>query len=167
MKDNALSQSEKPASKHLRIPADPVHRILVVEDDPDIRRLNTEVLIHYGYEVDAAEDGALAWEALTTQGYDLMVTDNNMPNMTGVQLLKKLHGARMALPVIMATGFEPKWEFTQNPLIVPTAMLLKPYTVAELLGAVRAVLRATNNPDEPVVPPLYAQSQPLPNRLQL
>ena len=165
MKDNALLQPGKPAGKHLRIQPDPVHRILVVEDDADIRRLNSEVLIHYGYEVDAAGDGALAWEALTNQSYDLMITDNVMPNLTGVDLLKKMHGARMALPVIMATGIEPKREFTQNPLIVPAVILLKPYTVAELLGAVRAVLRATNNPDEPVVPPRCAPSQPLPNRL--
>ena len=167
MTNTAILKSEKPAHKHFRVQADPNHRILVVEDDADIRRLNTEVLVHYGYDVDAAEDGELAWAALMTQEYHLMITDNNMPKVTGVELLKKMHGARMALPVIMATGEEPKWEFTQNPLIVPAAMLLKPYTVAELLGTVRSVLRATVNPDEPIVPPLYQHSPPFPNRLKL
>lgn len=167
MINTATLKSEKPAHKHIRLRSDPIHRILVVEDDAEIRRLNTEVLIHYGYDVDAAEDGELAWAALTTRNYDLMITDNNMPNVTGVELLMKMLGARMALPVIMATGIEPKWEFAQNPLIVPAAVLLKPYTVAELLGTVRSVLRATVNPDEPIVPPLYKHSPPLPNRLEL
>ncbi len=167
MTNTAILKSEQTAHQHFRVQPDPIQRILVVEDDADIRRLNTEVLSHYGYDVDAAEDGELAWAALTTQDYDLMITDNNMPKVTGVELLKRMHGARMALPVIMATGMEPKWEFAQNPLIVPAAVLLKPYTVAELLGTVRSVLRATANPDEPIVPPLYQHSPPFPNRLEL
>jgi DNA-binding response OmpR family regulator len=167
MRNTASLKSEKPAHKHLRVQTDPIQRILVAEDDADIRRLNTEVLIHYGFEVDAAEDGELAWAALTTQEYDLLITDNNMPKVTGVELLKKMHGARMALPVIMATGIEPKSEFARNPLIVPAALLLKPYTIAELLGTVRSVLHATANPGEFIMPPLYKHSPPLSNHLEL
>jgi len=48
----------------LALPTKPPHRILVVEDDTDIRQLNTEVIIGAGYQVDAAEDGAVAWDAL-------------------------------------------------------------------------------------------------------
>ena len=167
MTNAAILKSEDTSRKHFRVQADPIHRILMVEDDGDIRRINTEALVHYGYDVDVAEDGEIAWAALTTMDYDLMITDNNMPKLTGVQLLKKLHGARMALPVIMATATEPKWEFTHNPLIVPAAMLLKPYTIAELLSTVRSVLRATVNPDEAIVPPLTQDSPPFPNRLEL
>src|SRR5258706_16426352 len=66
-------------------------RILVVEDDPLLRLLNTETLMDAGYQVDAAEDGAAAWAALQRFDYDLLITDHDMPNVTGVGLLKKIH----------------------------------------------------------------------------
>lgn len=163
----AIQEADSPETLRLEIQTSSPHRILVVDDDDDIRSLNTEVLINYGYDVDAAEDGELAWTALTTQDYDLMITDNNMPKVTGVQLLKKMHRARMTLPVIMATGIEPRSELAQNPLIIPAAMLLKPYTVTELLDTVRLVLNATANPIEFIMPPLYVHSPPLANRLEL
>ncbi|MFZ1072398.1 MAG: response regulator [Verrucomicrobiia bacterium] len=143
MKDKINLQVVEPAGAPLLLETNPPQRILVVEDDVDIRRLNAEVLIHSGYEVEAAADGAAAWHALCADSYDLMITDNNMPKLTGVDLLKKLRSARMALPVIMATGILPKEEFTRHPWLQPEAMLLKPYTVEELLGTVSKVLRAT------------------------
>jgi two-component system response regulator AtoC len=109
----------------------------VVEDEPDILCLNSEILTGSGYHVDAAADGAAAWEALQLKDYQLLITDNEMPKVSGVDLLKKLRAARMALPVIMATGTLPYEEFTQHPEIQPTAVLLKPYTVVDLLGMVK------------------------------
>jgi len=123
----------------------PPHRILVVDDDVSLRQFSTELLTRSGYKVDDAEDGAAAWEALSADSYDLMITDNAMPHLTGVQLLKKLHATRMALPVIMATGQLPEEEFTQYPWLQPAATLLKPYTVEKLLGTVRVVLRAVGS----------------------
>lgn len=115
-------------------------RILVVEDDADIRSLNTEVLIRHGYHVDTAEDGAEAWGALKARSYDLVVTDNQMPLMTGIELLKVLRAARMDLPVIMATGVVPQAEFNRHPWLRPAALVLKPYTIDDLLVAVLEVL---------------------------
>ena len=76
-------------------PARAAHRLLVVDDDISLRQLSAELLSHSGYEVDAAEDGAAAWEALGAESYDLMITDNKMPNLSGVELLKKLYAAHM------------------------------------------------------------------------
>jgi DNA-binding response OmpR family regulator len=112
----------------------------VVEDDGDIRRLNTEALTHHGYRVDAAQDGAVAWDTLQLNGYDLMVTNNEMPNVTGIDLLKKLHAARRVVPVIMATRALPVDELAQHPWLQPAAMLIKPYTIGELVLTVREVL---------------------------
>src|ERR1039457_4461243 len=72
-----ISQADDPAHAPLRPELNPRQRILVVEDDPDIRRLNTEVLSYFGYQVDAAEDGEAAWDALRQNNYDLIVTDND------------------------------------------------------------------------------------------
>lgn len=126
-------------------PPGPLRRILVVEDDGDIRQLNTEALTHYGYHVDAAQDGATAWDTLQLNGYDLMVTNNEMPNITGVDLLKRLHAARRVVPVIMAAGALPVDEFTRCPWLQPAVVLLKPYTIGELVLTVREVLRVAGD----------------------
>jgi two-component system alkaline phosphatase synthesis response regulator PhoP len=111
--------------------------------------------------VDAAEDGAVAWDTLQLNGYDLMVTDNSMPRVSGVDLLKKLQTARMPMPVIMATGSVPEEEFAQNPGIQPAATLLKPYTIAELLETVKDVLHAAAGARAQLTLPLPNwQSQP-------
>ncbi|MFZ0825811.1 MAG: response regulator [Verrucomicrobiia bacterium] len=126
----------------------PPQRLLVVEDDISIRQLSTEFLSHSGYEVDAAEDGAAAWEALGTESYDLMITDNEMPNLTGIELLEKLYAIHMNLPVIMASGTMPDEEFALCPWLQPAATLLKPYTFKKLLGTVESVMRESYSPGE-------------------
>ena len=116
------------------------HRILVVEDERDLRQITAEVLIDAGFQVDVAEDGAAAWSALQLSKYDLLITDQLMPKVSGVELLKKIHAARMTLPVIMATGYLPTWEFALHTWLQPVKMLLKPYSFEKLLGMVKNVL---------------------------
>ena len=142
MKQNHLSQISWPAAARSLSYPHPACRILVVDDEPLIRQLNTEILLDAGYQVDVADDGAVAWEALRLYNYDLLVTDNDMPNMSGVGLLQKLHAAHLSVPVIMATGTWPHAELKQQPWLQIEAQLLKPYTIAELLGTVRNVLHA-------------------------
>jgi len=144
MNESMISQIAEPVGEPQQHYANASKRILVVDDDEDIRRLNTEVLSCSGYEVDAAEDGSVAWDALQSSSYDLLVTDNGMPKVSGLELLKRLRSARMALPVIMATGKLPQEEFALHPWLHPEATLLKPYTVAELLGKVREILNSSD-----------------------
>jgi len=118
-------------------------RILVAEDNDEIRWLNTEVLSDNGYHVDAAADGAVAWSILQRKSYHLLITDNVMPKMSGVDLLRKLHAVDKTVPVIMATGQLPHVEFSLHPWIRPIATLLKPYTPEEMLRTVEHVLRYT------------------------
>lgn len=144
MKDNQILPTCDPALRD-RVPlqsqSNPLHHILVVEDDTSIRQLIAAMLKRSGYAVDAAKDGAAAWEALNADSYDLLITDNSMPKVTGVELLKKLRAARMELPVIMATGVLPEVEFARYPWLQPAATLLKPYTAVEMLRTVKKVLR--------------------------
>jgi len=90
-----------------------------------------------------------------------------MPKVTGVELLKKLRAARMALPVIMATGILPTEEFTRYPWLQPEATLIKPYTANELLAKVRNVLHGIDTTHIQIAPPASLQGRPLPNRLLL
>jgi DNA-binding response OmpR family regulator len=150
MKDKAgLPEGEPtnaPLPRHTRLP----HRILVVDDEVNTRRLNATVLAQAGYHVDEAADGAAGFEALQTGNYDLVITDNLMPKVTGVEMLKKLRAAHMALPVIMASGAFPTMEFARHPWLQPDAMLLRPYTVEKLLNTVEIVLRVADNPRDEI-----------------
>jgi DNA-binding response OmpR family regulator len=119
-------------------------RILVVEDDISVRQLTTEMLVRCGYEVDIAPDGAVGWEALQSKSYDLLITDNLMPKLTGIGMLKKLHAARMKLPVVMATALLPESEFVLHPWLQAIPTLIKPFSVAELLTTVEKALSATD-----------------------
>jgi DNA-binding response OmpR family regulator len=148
MKVNKISQSPEMARAPVQSQTNPPRRILVVEDEPEIRRINAMALHRAGYHVDTAEDGIVAWEALGGSHYDLMITDNNMPNLTGMQLLRRMHAARRVLPFIMATGNMPEEEFAKYPWFQPAATVLKPYAIEELLAAVKKVLFETEGSAE-------------------
>jgi DNA-binding response OmpR family regulator len=128
----------------------PPYRVLVVDDDDGLRQLNTEVLQQSGYVVDSAEDGDVAWGNLQQHSYDLLITDQKMARVSGIELLKKLRAARMELPVVMVTGTMPEAELALHPWLQPAAVLLKPYTIPELLGVVRDVLYAAECPREQI-----------------
>ena len=121
--------------------ASPPRRILVVDDDICNRQIITEMLMQCGYEVDPAVDGAAGWEALQAKAYDLLITDNFMPKVTGLEMVKLLRGRSATLPVIMATGAVPTDELQRHPWLKISAFLLKPYGVGQLLRTVRQVLR--------------------------
>ena len=162
-KSPALPQGSDGGSEN----ANSVLRILVVDDEPHIRQLCAEVLTCSGYQVDTAEDGATAWDRLQDNCYDLLVTDNNMCRLTGIGLIKKLRAARMALPVIMISGEMPTDELNRHPWLRIDAALLKPFTVDELVGTVRGVLRVTESIREPSALPPRWQSQPSADSLRL
>jgi DNA-binding response OmpR family regulator len=133
--------SEKVAmpSQNQTSPPRRIH-ILVVDDDKDTRQLSVDVLVGSGYDVEAAKDGTAGWEALQADNYDLVVTDNKMPRMTGIEMIGKLRSARMAVPVIMATSHLPVHEFTSKPWLKPDATLERPFSVDDLLATVKKVL---------------------------
>jgi DNA-binding NtrC family response regulator len=128
-------------------------RILVVDDDADIRHLNASVLKASGYEVATAVDGDAAWAILDSQCYDLLVTDHSMPKLTGIELLNELHVAGKSLPSILVSGDLPTAELRRHPWLRISATLLKPYTATELLGTVRQVLQVAAETREPEAPP--------------
>jgi DNA-binding response OmpR family regulator len=127
------------------VPGNPTQRILVVEDDVAIRRLNAQVLVGSGYEVAAAEDGAAGWEALHANNFDLLITDHDMPRLSGLELVKKVRSARMTLPVILASGSLHTEELARHPWLQLAATLLKPFSPRQLLETVKTVLSAADS----------------------
>jgi DNA-binding response OmpR family regulator len=168
MKGNELLQTVEPASAPLRRPTHfSPPRILVVDEDSDLRLLYTEALVRPGYHVDAAEDGAAALKALRVNNYNLLITEHSLPTLTGVELVRTLRAARMALPVIMAAARLPVHELARNPSLQPVAVLPKPFYLSQLLETVRVVLRATVSPREQIALLPDWPSQPSAAGLQL
>jgi DNA-binding response OmpR family regulator len=118
------------------------NRILFVDDNIEVREAVPKVLARSGYHVDVAEDGEAGWEAMQASRYDLLITDHKMPKLTGVELVKKLRFARMELPVILASAALPVEALDRDPSLQIAAVLLKPFTVDELLETVRTILGA-------------------------
>jgi CheY-like chemotaxis protein len=123
------------------------HRVLVVDDNSDVRQLTVDVLVGSGYDVDAAQDGAAGWEAIQARGYDLVITDNQMPRMTGIEMIEKLRSACIISRVIMATGHLPVFEFARKPWLKPDAALQRPFSNDELLATVKKVLHTDEGDD--------------------
>jgi CheY-like chemotaxis protein len=119
-------------------------RVLVVDDEPALRRLLTELFSTEGYRVSAASDGAQALERLPHFRPDVVVLDLTMPVMSGWTFAEKCHGmdGYAELPIVAVTAMHdvgraaPRLEH----LGVRTC-LAKPFDVAELLAAVEQFAR--------------------------
>jgi DNA-binding NtrC family response regulator len=134
-------------------------RILVVDDDPSLRQLGTKVLVRHGYQVDAVEDGTAGWKALQARAYELLITDLDMRRMAGLKLVKRMRAARLALPVILASGTMTPQELNRTPCLHLAGALLKPVSPDQLLQTVQAVLGTPDGAREQIAPPPDWQSQ--------
>ncbi len=79
-------------------------RILIVDDEPSIRKVLSAHLRKFGYEIDTAEDGAVAKEMLQSDPFNLVVSDLRMPNVDGLDLLGWTRDEYPGLPVILITA---------------------------------------------------------------
>jgi CheY-like chemotaxis protein len=110
-------------------------RILVVDDEPDLRYILRRVFERAGHEVAEAGNGATALEAAHRSPPDLVVTDMMMPVMGGVELIRRLRGdpATAQLPILAVTGDAHLADGAD-------AVLTKPWTSHQLLAAATALL---------------------------
>jgi signal transduction histidine kinase/ActR/RegA family two-component response regulator len=114
--------------------------ILVVEDDPDVRRVIVECLSLIGYKVTEAANGAEALTQLATTKPDLLVVDYAMPDMTGAEVISEARKIVGDLPVILATGYADMASVER--LAGRPRILRKPFDIAQLGDAVSSVLDA-------------------------
>ena len=116
-------------------------RILLVEDESLQREISTLVLTKAGYHVDPVGDGQSGWEALQAHSYDLLITDNQMPGLSGADLIRRLRASWHTLPVILASGGIVPEHVAEGSLLQPVSALPKPFTSDQLLARVAEVLR--------------------------
>ena len=139
----SLHEFLPPTSDSTLAPTAP--RILLAEDSAVLRQLYEGILRHQGYQVDAVADGAAAWECLQQGGYDLLITDNSMPRMTGIELVGAFRQTDQTTPVILVSGTIPIEDLRLHPELKFSAVLTKPFRSALLLQAVAEVLQRAVN----------------------
>ncbi|RYZ12271.1 MAG: response regulator [Comamonadaceae bacterium] len=116
------------------------HRVLVVEDDAEVRRAISESLVLLGYQVTEAQDGPAGLQALTDGVHDLLVVDYAMPGMNGAEVIAKARGIVSELPVILATGYADMAEVGR--VLGTQSILIKPFDIRTLSEAVSKALHA-------------------------
>lgn len=115
--------------------------ILVVEDDPNTRKLMCAVLRQNGYDVHSAENGVAALELMDRQHIDLIILDIMMPEMDGYELTRELRAADMNLPILMVSA---KHEFKDKQKgfnLGTDDYMTKPVDEDEMLLRIQALLR--------------------------
>ena len=118
-------------------------RILLVDDDMDMRQAMRTTLSQAGYAITEAEHGRIAQNFLKTEKFDLVISDFQMPQMNGVELLTWIKG-NVNIPVILITGFSHILE-TQSAFDMGAAgFLTKPFSYREVLQTIQKVLAPTD-----------------------
>jgi CheY-like chemotaxis protein len=118
-------------------------RILVIDDEENLADLMDNALTMCGYAVERFDDPRAAWARIQAEpsAFDLVVSDQTMPGMTGLMLAEQVEAIRPDLPVILCTGFSSRaLDMASRPRNVRD-VLRKPFMPDELDRAVRAVLR--------------------------
>jgi len=115
-------------------------RILVVDDDPQIRRVMRVTLTGQGYEVDDAKDGEAALEKLRDQRFDLVLLDMNMPGVSGLEACRAIR-AQSEIAIIMLTVRDTESDKVEALDAGADDYITKPYNPPELLARIRAALR--------------------------
>jgi two-component system KDP operon response regulator KdpE len=123
-------------------------RILVVDDDPQIRRVMRVTLTGQGYEVDDSKSGDAALEKIRDQRFDLILLDMNMPGTSGLDVCRAIR-SQSEIGIIMLTVRDTESDKVEALDAGADDYVTKPYNAHELLARIRAALRRTPSMLEP------------------
>lgn len=118
-------------------------RILVVEDDDDLVRALAVNLAHEGYEVERAADGAAGLARVRAREHDLVLLDLMLPEVDGFEVLETARREGVATPVICLTARGQESDVVAGLGLGADDYVVKPFSVAELMARIDAVLRRT------------------------
>ena len=123
------------------------YRLLVAEDDAEIRQALDRILTYEGYEVVTVNDGAAALEAILEQPPDAIVLDVMMPFVDGLSLCRKIRERGDRTPVLMLTARHEVSDRVAGLDAGADDYVTKPFELDELLARVRALLRRVDDDD--------------------
>jgi DNA-binding response OmpR family regulator len=132
--------------------------VVVVEDEPAIRRGVVDALKISGYDVAEAADGMTGLREAATDGVDLVLLDLLLPKKDGLQVLEELRRSCPARPVIILTARGGEDDRVKGLKMGADDYVVKPFSARELLARVEAVLRRTTRPVEQVNNVQYGRS---------
>ena len=112
-------------------------RILIVEDQPLFREILAAALTTHGHIIEVAADGREAERRLSSESFDLIITDILMPEQDGIQTIMNLHASNNPIPIIAMTGSHMYTEIYLRTAkaLGATRVLTKPFGMRELLDA--------------------------------
>ncbi|MFC7397998.1 response regulator transcription factor [Chelatococcus sp. GCM10030263] len=119
----------------------PAVRILVVDDEPPIRRLLRAGLGTQGYEMHEAEDGRTAGQAIETLRPDLVILDLGLPDISGLELLGRWRSGGMVVPIVILSSRTDEAGIVQALDLGADDYVTKPFGMNELIARIRAALR--------------------------
>ena len=122
----------------------PPKKILVVDDEPEVRQLMEHFLTERGYEVRLAENGRLGLLALDTFRPDVVLLDMHMPEMDGLETLKRIAAREPSLPVIMVTVNDDVETTTRLLQLGAADYVPKPFNLEYLEQAINIQLSAAS-----------------------
>lgn len=115
-------------------------RILVADDSETIRTMLQTALESAGYEVDLTEDGQSAYELGTTGNYDLIILDQLMPGLLGLDVITRWQEEGVAAPVLMLTGVDDDRTAIESFDLGAVDYIRKPFRIPELMARIRMQL---------------------------
>lgn len=121
-------------------------RILVVDDEPAIRRALRTPLTELGFEVSEVSRGEMALDVLRTETFDAVLLDVNMPGIGGIETLRRIRAMAPRLPIIILTVRDSENEKVQALEMGADDYVTKPFGVRELVARIRATVRRTHAP---------------------
>ena len=116
-------------------------KILIAEDDQELRQLFQHVLMKNGYSVKGVDDGQKALDALEEDYYDLIISDIMMPNVDGYSLVRQLRDSGNTTPIMMITAKDAFDDMRLGFLSGTDEYMVKPVNVNEMVLRVGALLR--------------------------
>ena len=114
--------------------------ILIVDDNPNMSALLSEMLEIFDYKSELAEDGLVALEKLKNQKFSLIITDMKMPNMTGLELLEQVKENYPKIPVVLISGYSVDSMSKENADHKPDGFLSKPFMMTDVEELLESLL---------------------------
>ena len=127
-------------------------RILVVEDEPAIRRGLLDVFAHHGFEASGAATGEEGLRAGLSGGHELVVLDLMLPGISGFDVCERLRTEHPRLPILMLTARGAEEDILRGFRVGADDYVTKPFSLAELLARVQALLRRAGERAEAIAP---------------